>query len=55
MDAYIWADDVDLLYDDFKARGAILESEPVNQPYSMREVLVYDLDGYRFCIGGPLK
>ncbi|WP_314592138.1 VOC family protein [Paenibacillus terrigena] len=55
MESYIWVDDVDIVFDDFKARGAILESEPVNQPYGMREVLVYDPDGYRFCIGGPLK
>ena len=55
MDAYIWVDDVDVVYEDFKARGAIFEAEPVNQSYGMREVLVYDIDGYRFCIGGPLK
>jgi catechol 2,3-dioxygenase-like lactoylglutathione lyase family enzyme len=55
MDTYIWVNDVDLLYEEFKARGAILESEPVNQSYGMREILVYDPDGYRFCIGGPLN
>lgn len=55
MDAYFWVDDADTVYEDLKARGAILESEPVNQSYGMREFLVYDRDGYRFCIGGPLK
>ncbi|WP_274362248.1 VOC family protein [Paenibacillus thermotolerans] len=55
MDAYIWVDDADAVYEDFKARGATVDAEPVNQPYGMREFLVYDLDGYRFCIGGPLK
>jgi catechol 2,3-dioxygenase-like lactoylglutathione lyase family enzyme len=55
MDSYIWVDDVDIVYGDLKAKGALLESEPVNQSYGVREVLVYDIDGYRFCIGGPLK
>jgi catechol 2,3-dioxygenase-like lactoylglutathione lyase family enzyme len=55
METYIWVDDVDMVYDDLKARGAIIESEPMNQSYGMREILVYDPDGYRFCIGGPLK
>ncbi len=54
MDTYIWVDDVDGIYADLKARGANLESEPANQSYGMREFLVYDTDGYRFCIGGPL-
>jgi uncharacterized glyoxalase superfamily protein PhnB len=51
----MWVDDVDIVYDDLKARGAILESEPINQAYGMREILVYDPDGYRFCIGSPIK
>jgi catechol 2,3-dioxygenase-like lactoylglutathione lyase family enzyme len=55
MDSYIWVDDVDIVYGDLKEKGALLESEPVNQSYGMREVLVYEIDGYRFCFGGPLK
>lgn len=55
METYIWVDDADSVYEDLKARGALLESEPINQSYGMREFLVYDTDGYRFCIGGPLK
>jgi catechol 2,3-dioxygenase-like lactoylglutathione lyase family enzyme len=54
MDTYIWVDNIDDVYKDLKARGAALESEPTNQSYGMREFLVYDIDGYRFCIGGPL-
>ncbi len=54
MDTYIWVDHVDDVYEDLKARGAVLESEPTNQSYGMREFLAYDIDGYRFCIGGPL-
>lgn len=55
METYIWVDDADAVYADLKARGAILEAEPANQSYGMREFLVYDPDGYRFCVGGPLK
>lgn len=55
MESYIWVDDVDIVYDDLKARVAILESEPINQAYGMREILVYDPDEYRFCIGSPIK
>ncbi|CAG7618029.1 VOC family protein [Paenibacillus allorhizosphaerae] len=54
METYIWVNHVDSVYEDLQARGAIIESEPVNQSYGMREFLVYDPDGYRFCIGGPV-
>lgn len=55
MESYIWVDDVDIVYDDLKARGSILESEPINKAYGMREILVYDPDEYRFCIESPIK
>ncbi|MBS4219871.1 hypothetical protein KHA96_16275 [Bacillus sp. FJAT-49711] len=55
MDTYIWEDDVDIMYEDLKTKGAILEAKLINLLYGMRGVLVYDVDGYRFCIGGPSK
>ncbi|MFK7691325.1 VOC family protein [Paenibacillus sp. HJGM_3] len=55
METYIWVDDVDSVFGELKTRGAILDAEPTNQSYGMREFLVYDPDGYRFCIGGPLR
>ena len=48
MDTYIWVDDVDIVYEDLKTKGAILEAKPINLLYGMREILVYDVDGYRF-------
>ncbi|TLS51612.1 hypothetical protein FE782_13995 [Paenibacillus antri] len=55
MESFIWVDgNVDEFYEEFKARGAKVE-EPVTRDYGMRDFLVYDLDGYRFCIGGPLN
>ena len=54
MESYLWVDDADQAYEELRARGAIVE-EPVTRDYGMRDFLVYDLDGYRFCIGGPIQ
>lgn len=53
MESYWWVDDADVTFEELKARGAIVE-EPITRDYGMRDFLVYDLDGYRFCIGGPI-
>lgn len=53
MESYLWVEDVDQIYTELKERGALVE-EPINRDYGMRDFLLYDLDGYRFCIGGPL-
>jgi len=52
MESYLWVDDVDMVYEELKARGALVE-EPIVRDYGMKDFLVYDVDGYRFCIGGP--
>lgn len=54
MESYLWVDDVDKIYEELKARGAIVE-QPINRDYGMRDFLLYDIDGYRFCLGGPIK
>ena len=46
-DAYIWVHDVDVLFADFKAKGARVVYEPTDRPfYGNREFAISDLDGY---------
>jgi len=54
MESYLWVDDADQVYEEFKTKGAIVE-EPITRDYGMRDFLVYDLNGYRFCVGGPVN
>lgn len=53
MESYWWVDDADHIYEELKARGALVE-EPITRDYGMRDFILYDIDGYRFCIGGPV-
>jgi predicted enzyme related to lactoylglutathione lyase len=47
---YLEADDVDALRVEFVARGAQC-SEPRDQPYGMREIIVTTIDGHRIVFG----
>ena len=48
----IFIDDVDALYEEYKKSGATIVNPPTNYPWQMREMLVEDLDGHRFRLGG---
>ena len=48
----IFMDDVDTLYEEYKKSGATIVNPPTNYPWQMREMLVEDLDGHRFRMGG---
>ena len=48
----IFVHDVDALYDDYKARGAIIRQAPANFPWGVREMNIEDPDGHRLRIGG---
>jgi len=48
----IFVHDVDALYEDYKARGAIIRQAPANFPWGVREMNVEDPDGHRLRIGG---
>ena len=48
----IFIDDVDALYEEYKKSGATIVNPPTNYPWQMREMLVEDLDGHRFRMGG---
>jgi predicted enzyme related to lactoylglutathione lyase len=50
-DAYLWVDDADALYSEFKARGVTIAREPCDQMYGCRDFEIDDCNGYRLCFG----
>ena len=48
----IFVQDVDALYETYKATGAIIREPPTDFPWGMREMAVEDLDGHRIRMGG---
>ena len=51
LDAYLWTDDVDGLYAEFRQNGADIAAAPQLRIYGMKELEVRDLDGYFLCFG----
>lgn len=46
-DAYVWINDADALFTDYKEKGAIVDYEPCIRPeYDMKEFGVRDSDGH---------
>jgi predicted enzyme related to lactoylglutathione lyase len=52
-DAYVWVDDVDALYAEFKSKGVNIAREICDQVYGCRDFDVEDCNGYRLCFGQP--
>ena len=52
-DAYIWVDDVDALYVEFKSKGVNIARDICDQVYGCRDFDVEDRNGYRLCFGQP--
>ena len=50
-DAYIWIDNADALYAEFKAKDVKTVREICDQPYGCRDFEVDDCNGYRLCFG----
>jgi predicted enzyme related to lactoylglutathione lyase len=50
-DAYLWVDDADALYTEFKSRGVTIARDICDQPYGCRDFEVEDCNGYRLCFG----
>ena len=50
-DAYIWVDDADALYAEFKGRGVKITREICDQPYQCRDFDIRDCNGYTLCFG----
>jgi len=51
IDAYLWIDGADALFEEFRQAGANLMGSPVVRTYGMKEFEVRDLDGYVLCFG----
>jgi MerR family transcriptional regulator, thiopeptide resistance regulator len=47
-------DDVDAHFERAKAAGALIDSEPTDQPYGLREYGTRDAEGHRFWFATPL-
>jgi uncharacterized glyoxalase superfamily protein PhnB len=54
-DAYIWIDDADALYAEFKSRGVKIARELCDQFYGCRDFDIEDCNGYRLCFGQDLQ
>ena len=52
-DAYIWVDDADALYAEFKSKGVNIARNICDQVYGCRDFDVEDCNGYRLCFGQP--
>jgi hypothetical protein len=51
IDAYLWVDDVDALYAEFRQQQVDIVMPPTLRIYGMKEIEVRDLDGYVLCFG----
>ena len=54
-DAYLWIDDVDSLYAEYKSKGVKIVRGVCDQPYGCRDFDVEDCNGYRLCFGQNLE
>jgi uncharacterized glyoxalase superfamily protein PhnB len=49
--AYVEVDDIDALFAEFSARGAIISSPPMDKAWGRREMGVHTPDGHRLMFG----
>ena len=54
-DAYVWVDDADALYGEFKGTGVTVAREICDQPYGCRDFDIEDCNGYRVCFGHNIE
>ena len=54
-DAYVWIDDADRLYQEFKSQGVKIVREIRDEPYGFRDFDIEDCNGYRLAFGQPLE
>lgn len=54
-DAYIWIDNADALYAEFKAKGVKIARDICDQIYGCRDFDIEDRNGYRLCFGQDLE
>jgi uncharacterized glyoxalase superfamily protein PhnB len=51
----VYVDDVDAHYRHARSAGTRIDSEPVDQPYGLREYGARDLEGHRWWFATPVK
>lgn len=54
-DAYIWIENADALYAEFKSKGVTIARDICDQPYGCRDFDVEDCNGYRLCFGQDIE
>ena len=54
-DAYVWIENANDLYSEFKSKGVKITREICDQPYGCRDFDVEDCNGYRLCFGQDLE
>lgn len=54
-DAYVWVENANALYAEFKAKGVTIAREICDQPYGCRDFDVEDCNGYRLCFGQDIE
>ena len=50
-DAYLWIDDADALYEEYKQKGVKVTRGICDQEYGCRDFEIEDCNGYRLCFG----
>jgi len=53
-DAYVWVENADSLYEEFKKNGVKIARDICDQPYGCRDFDIEDCNGYRLCFGQDL-
>jgi predicted enzyme related to lactoylglutathione lyase len=54
-DAYIWIDNADAIWSEFKVKGVKIVREICDQSYGCRDFEIEDCNGYRLCFGQDLE
>src|SRR5205814_2091348 len=50
-DAYVWVEDADTLYDEFRRKDVTIARKVCDQGYGCRDFEIEDCNGYRLCFG----
>jgi uncharacterized glyoxalase superfamily protein PhnB len=54
-DAYVWIDNANALYAEFKSRGVTIARDIGDRVYGCRDFDVEDCNGYRICFGQQIE
>lgn len=54
-DAYIWIDNADALYSEYKSKNVKIMRDICDQEYGCRDFEIEDCNGFRLCFGQNLK